>query len=43
MLTQCDKNINKDQIRELQKYKQNFEKFNYNQEGYKQLVDINLS
>lgn len=43
MLRQCEQNINQEQIRELQKYKSNFDKFDYSKGGYRQLIEINLA
>lgn len=43
MLMNCEKTINQDQIKVLQKYKTNAEKFDSSKDGYRQLVDVDLS
>jgi len=43
MLINCEKNIKKEQIAELLKYKTNSDKFDSSQAGYRSLVDIPLS
>lgn len=43
MLRQCERNINSDQIKELQKYKSNFDKFDHSKDGFRQLIEINLA
>lgn len=43
MLINCDKSITQDQIKELSKFKTEAEKFDATRDGYRQLVDIELT
>ena len=43
MLIQCQENINKDQIKELQKFKTKAEKFDSSRKEFAALVEVDLS
>lgn len=43
MLINCEKSITQDQIKELAKFKTQSEKFDASRNGFRQLVDINLT
>ena len=43
MLIQCESQISKEQVAELQKYKERQDKFNTNQEDYQKIIAIDLN
>ena len=43
MLIKCEKQINDEQIKELQKFKNNFEKFDYTRKGYREMIELDFT